>query len=287
MIHKIPPPALPASRHSLCQPGHRKMTSPPNHGALPMYLQQWPGEHCHRQRRPVRVLSSTTILLGVQKPLSVPLKDGLQTPLLRYTLRWVTHLALAATVVFIILSPLSEINWHLITPLGYPSPPASSSAASASWAPQLQLNPLLDSRSPQCLNFDIGALQFMPNMNLNGPAVLPPVTFIQIFIVVPPFKWPVNIHVHGPVTVAQVVQHVSEFLQGSQNAHDLQKSKVKIPSSSGHSHSPSLRDQNHPNGFHSGKRRIDLLGRHRIFRGLSPEPGSTNCAWVVHLSDRW
>ena len=190
-----------------------------------------------------------------------------------WQLRWYVFLSLV------------ETNWQVtsfvVIPLGYPSPPVSSSAGS--WT-QLQLNPLLDSRSPQCLNFDIGALQYMPNMN--GPAVHPPVTFIQLLIVVPPFKWPVNIHVHGSVTVSQVVQHLFEFLQGYQNAHDLQKSKVQIPSSSSHIHSPSLRDQNHPSGFHSGKRRIDLLGPHRIFRGLSPEPG-TNCAWVVHLLDRW
>lgn len=170
----------------------------------------------------------------------------------------------------------------LITPLGYSSPPVASSVDSGGWA-QLQLNPLLDSRSPQCLNFDIGTLQSMPNSNMNGPAVHPPVTFIQLLIVVPPFKWPVNIHVPGAVTVSQVVQHLSEYLQGYENAHDLQKSKVQIPS--GYNHSHSLRDQNHPNGFHSGKRRIDLLGRHRIFRGLSPGPGP-NCAWFVHLLDR-
>lgn len=42
MIHKIPPPALPASYHPLCQPGHLSMTSPPNHGVLLMYLQHLP-----------------------------------------------------------------------------------------------------------------------------------------------------------------------------------------------------------------------------------------------------
>lgn len=170
----------------------------------------------------------------------------------------------------------------MIIPLGYFSPPVSSSAASGtgSWT-QLQLNPLLDSRSPQCLNFDMGALQFMPNMNV--PAVHPPVTYIQLLIIVQPFKWSVNIHVPGPVTVFQVVQQLSEYLQGYENAQDLQKSKVQIPS--GYNQPPSIRDQNHPNGFHSGKRRIDLLGRHRIFRGLSPGPGP-NCAWVVHLLDR-
>ena len=170
----------------------------------------------------------------------------------------------------------------MIIPLGYPSPPVPSSQAQAagSWT-QIQLNPLLDSRSPQCLSFDIGALQFMPSMN--SPAVHPPVTFVQLFIVVQPFKWSVNIHVPGSVTVLQIVQHLSEFLQGYENAYDLQKSKTQIPS--GYNHSPSLRDQNHPNVFHSGNRRIDLLGRQRIFRGLSPGPGP-NCAWIVHLSDR-
>jgi hypothetical protein len=146
---------------------------------------------------------------------------------------------------------------------------------------------LLDSRSPQCLDFDIGALQYMPNyMNLNGPAVHPPVTFIQLLIVVPPFKWSMNIQLPGSVTVFQVVQHLFEYLQGNENAYDLQKSKVQQQIyHSGHSsgQTPSLRDQNHPNRFHSGKRRIDLLGSHRRFRGLSPGP---NCAWVVHLLDR-
>lgn len=66
MIHKVPPPALPASRHSLCQHGHRRMISPPNHGVpLMHHLQQRPGERYHRRRRPVRVLSSTTMLLGI------------------------------------------------------------------------------------------------------------------------------------------------------------------------------------------------------------------------------
>lgn len=169
----------------------------------------------------------------------------------------------------------------LIIPLGYSSPPAPSSASS--WTP-IQLNPLLDSRSPQCLNFDIAALPFMPNMN--GPAVHPPVTFIQLLIFVQPFKWSVNIHVPGPVTVFQVVQHLSEYLQGYENPQDLQKYKTQIPS--GYSHSSSLRDQNNPSILHSGNRRIDLLGRQRIFRGLSPGPGGPgpNCAWVVHLSDR-
>ena len=120
--------------------------------------------------------------------------------------------------------------------------------------------------------------------NLNGPAVHPPVTFIQLLVVVPPFKWTLNIHLPGSITVFQVVQHLSEYLQGYENAYDLQKSKVQIPS--GYNHPPQLREQNHPNGFHSGNRRIDLLGRNRRFRGLSPGPGP-NCAWVVHLLDRW
>ena len=169
----------------------------------------------------------------------------------------------------------------LIIPLGYPSPPISSSAGS--WT-QLQINPLLDSRSPQCLDFDIGALHYMPNMNLNGPAVHPPVTFIQLLIVVPPFKWSMNIHHHGSITVSQVVQHLFEYLQGYENAYDLQKSKIHQMPSGHASQNPTLiRDQNYPNGFHSGKRRIDLLGPHRRFRGLSPGP---NGAWVVHLLDR-
>ena len=176
----------------------------------------------------------------------------------------------------------------MIIPLGYPSPPpVSSSAASGSWTQfPYQLNPLLDFRSSQCLNFDIGALQYMPNLNGSGPAVHPPVTFMQLLIIAPPFKWPVNIQVHGSVTVSQIVQQLYEFLQGHQNAHDLQKSKVQIPATSYGHHSPSLRDN--PNGFHSGRRRIDFLGPNRIFRGLSPEPGPNNsgCAWVVHLSDR-
>lgn len=179
----------------------------------------------------------------------------------------------------------SAANWQvtrfcclLIIPLGYSSPPASSS--SGSWI-QLQLNPLLDSRSPQCLNFDIGALPIIHN--INGPAVHPPRTFLQLSIVVPPFKWSLNIQVHSGVTVFQVVQHLCEYLQAYHNPQDLQKSKVQIPS--GH-HSPSIiRDQNRPNGYHSGKRRIDLLGRRRRFRGLSPDPGSSS--WVVHLLERW
>ena len=175
----------------------------------------------------------------------------------------------------------SEANWQvtsfLITPLGYPSPPVPSSTVSGSGT-QLQLNPLLDSRSPQCLAIDIGAFQYTPNMN--EPAVHPPVTYIQLLIVIPSFKWPVNIQLHSYVTVAQVVQHLFEFLQGYPNPHDLQKSKVQIPSG----YAPSLRDQN-PNAFHSGRRRIELLGPHRIFRGLSPDPRSN--AWVVHLTDRW
>ena len=181
--------------------------------------------------------------------------------------------------------PTDRSHRFLIIPLGYPSPPVSNSAATSacSWT-QLQLNPLLDSRSTQCLNFDISALPYMPT-SMNEPALYPPVTRIQLFIDVPPFKWPVNIQVHGSVTVALVLRHLFEFLQGYQNAHDLQKSKVQIPSSSGYynNHPPSLSHQNHPNGFHSGKRRIDYLGRQRIFRGLSPEP---NGAWVVHLLDR-
>ena len=176
----------------------------------------------------------------------------------------------------------------MIIPLGYSSPPISSSASASSasgssgWTP-LQLNPLLDPRSPQCLNFDIGALQFMPNMN--EPAVHPPITFLQLLIVASPFKWTLNIHLPGSITVFQVIQHLSEYLHGYQNAYDLQKSKVQnFPS--GYNHYPSpLREQNHPSGFHSGNRRIDLLGRNRIFRGLSPGPGP-NYAWVVHLLDR-
>ena len=154
----------------------------------------------------------------------------------------------------------------------------------SSW-PQLQLNPLLDPHSPHCLNFDIGALQYMPNMN--GPAIHPPVTFIQLLIAVPPFKWSMNIHLPGPITVFQVVQQLCEFFQGYENPHDLLKSRTQIPSTttSSNNYPPTLRDQhqNHPNGFHSGNRRIDLLGRHRKFRGLSPGP---NGAWVVHLSEQ-
>jgi hypothetical protein len=117
--------------------------------------------------------------------------------------------------------------------------------------------------------------------NTNGPAVHPPVTSMQLLIIVPSFKWHVNIQVHGSLSVSQVVQHLSDFLQGYQNPQDLQKSKV-VPS--GYNLSQ-FREQDHPSGFHSGQKRIDLLGRHRIFRGLSPEPRSMR-TWVVHLSER-
>jgi hypothetical protein len=191
---------------------------------------------------------------------------------------------LLAVVSIFISSFGNQLTGRLfIIPLGYSSPPPVSSSA-GSWSQlELQLNPLLDSCSPQCLNFDIGALQleYMPNMN--GPAVHPPLAFIQLIIVVPPYKWPVKIQGHGAVTVSQVLQHLLEFLQGYQTAHELQRLKVQIPSAGGYSNfPPSLREQNR---FHSGKRRIDLLGRHRIFKGLSPDPGP-NCAWVVHLLDR-
>lgn len=175
-------------------------------------------------------------------------------------------------VIFYLLFRIST-DTRTVTPLGYPFPNPSSAS---SWS---RLSALLDSRSPQCLSFDVGcALQYMPNMN--EPAVHPPVTFMQVFIVVQPFKWPVNIQVHGPVSVYTVMQQLHEFLQGYQNTQDLQKSKL-IPS--GYSHSDKFREQN-PRGCYSGQKRIDLLGRYRIFRGLSPEPGP-KCAWVAHLSD--
>ena len=180
----------------------------------------------------------------------------------------------------------NQLTGHgaLIIPLGYlsppPPPPVSSPVGTSSWT---QLNPLLDSRSPQCLNFDIGALQLQYMPNMNGPAAHPPVTFMQLLIILPPFKWHVNISVHGPLSVSQVVQQLFDFLQGYQSPQDLQK--YKVTPSSGYNNHSQFREQNHPNGFHSGQRRIDLLGRHRIFRGLSPEPGPTR-AWVVHLSDR-
>ena len=114
--YKIPPPALPASRHSPCQPGHRRMTSPPNHGVPLIHLQQWPGERCHHRHRPVHILSSITMLLGIHQITSWDLlKDGLRTSLLRYALRWATHPVLAATVVCI-LFPFSETNWRFDNP---------------------------------------------------------------------------------------------------------------------------------------------------------------------------
>ena len=119
---------------------------------------------------------------------------------------------------------------------------------------------------------------------MNESAVQPPVTFMQLFIVVQPFKWPVKIQVHGPVSVYQVLQQLHEFLQGYHNAQDLQKRKL-VPSGYNLPQSDRFREQNSPNGFHSGQKRIDLLGRHTIFRGLSPDPGPI-CAWIVHLSDR-
>ncbi|KAF8801539.1 hypothetical protein BYT27DRAFT_7341865 [Phlegmacium glaucopus] len=166
---------------------------------------------------------------------------------------------------------------------GYSSPspfiPPSSLASPASIC--TQLCPLLDSRSPRCIEFDLGyPLNYMPNMN--DSAVHPPVTFMQVFIVVQPFKWPVNIQSYGPVSVYQVLQQLQEYLQGYPSPQDHQRSKL---GGCNVSQSDRFREQSNPNRFHSGQKRLDLLGRHRIFRGLSPEPGP-NRSWIVHLSDR-
>lgn len=307
----LPPPALPALPTSfpplsysnlfflLWQPRLWKMTSPPEHGdplkyAPLLYLQYRPGERCQRRRRPIRPCkrSSTTKLLGVH-PLtaaSVPLKHGLRIPL-PYTLLhrrwWATHLVLVPTVVFtfLIISAFgNQLTGHVVRliPLGYSSPslisPSSLASPASSWT---QLSPLLDSRSPLCMKFDLGyELNYMPNMNES--AVHPPVTFMQLVIVLQPFKWPVNIQIHGPVSVYQVLQHLHQYLQGSPNAEDLQKSKLGCNVSQ----TDRFREQSRPNEFHSGQKRIDFLGRHRLFRGLSLEPGP-RCVWGVHLSDRW
>lgn len=311
MINKIPPPAcihLPLAQTLLWQP--RRTIRPLNHGeslhhALPiLYLQQWPGEPCRRHRRPIHPCKppSTTKLnlFGAHQLSSVQHKDGFRAPLLRTIIlhhHWPIRLVLVlAHMVVRIYSLLSTFGKRtdrsrLLTPLGSSSLSVSTSGPAGGWT---QLNPLLDSRSPHCLHFDLGLpIQYIHNMNES--AVQPPVAFMQVLIVLNPFKWPVNIQVHGPVSVYQVVQQLHEFLQGYQHSQDMQKSKIVSSSLSSfayHGHpqpqSDNYRDQNQrPSEFYSGTKRIDLLGRYRIFRGLSLSSSEHGTSWVVHLSDRW
>ncbi|KAF8166015.1 hypothetical protein B0H34DRAFT_671720 [Crassisporium funariophilum] len=196
-----------------------------------------------------------------------------------------------------LVSPNPEA-WKCLSPVSSPYAPSLSSAtvvevqSHGSCSPQSigcagprnpSLCPALDYCSPHRMYFDLAyppsITPSSPNYHpsMSDPAVRPSVNFMKIkFHGIP--HWSMSVLTPHPLTVYLVMQQVHHYLQGV-DSQDIQDSRIKTNQTI-QATDRTMKSINH--NFTS-KRRIDTLGRRRLFSGFVP--AAVNGLWTLYLED--